>query len=293
LKSIFNINDFLVLLVIIIWGASNTIIKLALREISPMGFVGLRLILSSFFMLAMLKISEKNIGASFSDFLKFTLLGLLGYGIFHPLFTAGLNYTTAADCSIIMATSPLFGVIISIAMQIEKVNKKNVLGILISLIGVFIVVSKDLPSTLAWATRFTGNLLMVGAVISFAFYTVLAKPTLEKNSPLKVNTYSIVTGTVILLPMAIKPVLSQNWLAVSPLAWFVLLFCVIISTGLSYTLWYRGVAQIGPTRTMIYHNLIPVTTISFAIPILGETISFYQVLGAFIAVIGIYIARKG
>lgn len=278
---------------IIIWGASNTIIKLALREISPMGFVGLRLILSSFLMLAMLKISEKNIGASFSDFLKFTLLGLLGYGIFHPLFTAGLNYTTAADCSIIMATSPLFGVIISIAMQIEKVNKKNVLGILISLIGVFIVVSKDLPSTLAWATRFTGNLLMVGAVISFAFYTVLAKPTLEKNSPLKVNTYSIVTGTVILLPMAIKPVLSQNWLAVSPLAWFVLLFCVIISTGLSYTLWYRGVAQIGPTRTMIYHSLIPVTTISFAIPILGETISFYQVLGAFIAVIGIYIARKG
>jgi drug/metabolite transporter (DMT)-like permease len=293
LKNIFNINDFLVLLVIIIWGASNTIIKLALREISPMGFVGLRLILSSFLMLAMLKISEKNIGASFSDFLKFTLLGLLGYGIFHPLFTAGLNYTTAADCSIIMATSPLFGVIISIAMQIEKVNKKNVLGILISLIGVFIVVSKDLPSTLAWATRFTGNLLMVGAVISFAFYTVLAKPTLEKNSPLKVNTYSIVTGTVILLPMAIKPVLSQNWLAVSPLAWFVLLFCVIISTGLSYTLWYRGVAQIGPTRTMIYHNLIPVTTISFAIPILGETISFCQVLGAFIAVIGIYIARKG
>jgi drug/metabolite transporter (DMT)-like permease len=293
LKNIFNINDFLVLLVIIIWGASNTIIKLALREISPMGFVGLRLILSSFFMLAMLKISEKNIGASFSDFLKFTLLGLLGYGIFHPLFTAGLNYTTAADCSIIMATSPLFGVIISIAMQIEKVNKKNVLGILISLIGVFIVVSKDLPSTLAWATRFTGNLLMVAAVISFAFYTVLAKPALEKNSPLKVNTYSIVTGTVILLPMAIKPVLSQNWLAVSPLAWFVLLFCVIISTGLSYTLWYRGVAQIGPTRTMIYHSLIPVTTISFAIPILGETISFYQVLGAFIAVIGIYIARKG
>ena len=278
---------------IIIWGASNTIIKLALREISPMGFVRLRLILSSFFMLAMLKISEKNIGASFSDFLKFTLLGLLGYGIFHPLFTAGLNYTTAADCSIIMATSPLFGVIISIAMQIEKVNKKNVLGILISLIGVFIVVSKDLPSTLAWATRFTGNLLMVAAVISFAFYTVLAKPALEKNSPLKVNTYSIVTGTVILLPMAIKPVFSQNWLAVSPLAWFILLFCVIISTGLSYTLWYRGVAQIGPTRTMIYHSLIPVTTISFAIPILGETISFYQVLGAFIAVIGIYIARRG
>jgi drug/metabolite transporter (DMT)-like permease len=244
-------------------------------------------------MLGMLKISEKGIKASYSDFLKFCLLGLFGNGLFQPLFTTGLKYTTASDCSIIMATSPLFGIIISVLMGIEKVSKKMIIGILISFIGVIIIVSKDMPSSFSLATHFGGNLLMVGAVISFALYTVLAKPVLIKNSPLKVNTYSIVTGTFISFPWSIRSVLDQNWLSISATAWFVILFCVIITTALGYTLWYRGVAKIGPARTMIYHNLVPVTTISFAIPILGETISGFQVLGAVIAIGGIYIARRG
>lgn len=286
-------NDLFVVIAVAIWGASNPLVKFALYEISPNAFVGVRLILSSFLMLGALQRSEKSLRTNRADFFKFSLLGLFGYGIFHPLFTAGLKYSTASDCGIIMALSPLFGVIISLLMGMEKVTRNHFIGILISLVGVSILIGKDLPDIRNRSAHFIGNLFFLGAVISFAFYTVLAGPVLAKNSPLKVSAYAIVMGTIFSLPLTMRPMAEQNWPALSATAWIIVGFSAAMANCVSYTLWYRAVSKIGPARTMIYHNLVPVVTILLAIPILGEAVSRYQLLGAAVAISGIYIARRG
>ncbi len=293
LKKIFNINDLLVLVAIIIFGVTNVVIKLGLREMSPLSFVGFRMILTSLFMLGLLKAMEKSIGTNRSDFGHFCLLGLFGYTIFHLVFTIGINLTTAAAAAFLMATSPLCGAIIAVLLGLEKVSKKMILGILISLCGVGLLVSKDVPQTFDLANALVGDLLIVGAAFAFTLFTVLAKPALKKNSPLKVNTYSIVTGTIFMIPFTLPSVVSKDWLSLSPVGWFSIVFCVVITAGVSYTLWNRGVAKIGASKTQIYQNLTPVVTASLSIPVLGEMISPLQVLGALIAIIGVYIARRG
>ena len=70
-------------------------------------------------------------------------------------------------------------------------------------------------------------------------------------------------------------------------------FCIFITAGVSYTLWTRGVAKIGAAKTQIYQNLVPVTTVCLAFPILGERISSHQVVGGLVAIFGVYIARRG
>ena len=167
------------------------------------------------------------------------------------------------------------------------------MGILISLCGIVIIVSRDIPKTFHFDSVFMGNLLIIGAAVSFALYNVLAKPVLGRNSPLKVTTYSIITGTVFLLPFTMGSVVRQDWFSLSHLGWFIFAFCIIITAGISYTLWTRGVAKIGATKTQIYQNLIPVSAISLAVPILGESLSLLQLLGAFVAIIGVFIARRG
>ena len=293
LKTILNINDLLVFLAAVIFGATNAFIKLALREIDPLSFVGFRMILTSLFMWLLLRVCEKNTDTRRSDFWQFWLLGLFGYGVFHLIFTIGINYTTASDTAILMATSPLYGVILATLLGIDKVRKNMFMGILISICGIMILVSKDVSGSFRLIRPLMGNLLILVAAVSFAVYTVLAKPILGRNSPLKVNTYSLMTGTVFLLPFTLPSVTRHNWLSLSTSSWFVLLFCIIITAGVGYTLWNHGVAKIGPARTQIYQNITPVVTISFAVPLLGEAISVFQVLGALIAILGVYIARRG
>jgi drug/metabolite transporter (DMT)-like permease len=286
-------NDLLVLLVIVIWGITNTFVKLALQEISPMTFLGIRTILTSIYMLSLLWFCEKKIAMHRADLWSFLLIGFIGNGLFQFFYTVGFYHTTASSASIILATSPLFGVIISILWGLEKANRRVFIGILVSILGIVIIVSGGLANPLQFFGSTLGDLLILGAAISFAVYTVFAKPLLISNSPLKVNTYMGIAGTLFLLPLTYSHLTPADWASVSATVWDILLFCAIITAGVSLTLWYRGVTKIGSTKTQIYQNLIPVTTIGSAVPLLGETISAFQVVGALVAVIGIYIARRG
>jgi drug/metabolite transporter (DMT)-like permease len=178
-------------------------------------------------------------------------------------------------------------------MGAGKANRRVFIGILVSILGVAIIVSGGLPTSFQLLGSTLGDLLIMGGAISFAIYTVFAKPLLASNSPLKVNTYMGLAGTVFLLPLTYSHLTLADWASVSLRVWAILLFCIVITAGVSLTLWYRGVSKIGPTKTQIYQNLIPVTTIASAVPLLGETVSALQVLGALVAVMGIYIARRG
>ncbi len=292
-RPAFNINDLLVLLVIVIWGITNTFVKLALRETDPMTFLGIRTILTSLYMFFLLWIIEKKVSIRRGDLGSFLWVGFLGYTLFQFFYTIGFYYTTASSAAMILSTSPLYGVILSIVWGGEKAGRGVWAGILISILGVAIIISGGTLHSWRQMGSMLGELLIMGAAISFAFYTVFAKPLLLSNSPLKVNAYTGIAGTLFLLPLTYDHLTPSNWASISFTVWAILLFCIIITAGISLTLWYRGVSRIGPTKTQIYQNLVPVTTISSAIPILGETVSLLQVLGAAVAIIGIYIARRG
>jgi drug/metabolite transporter (DMT)-like permease len=293
MEKTFNINDLFLLLSVVILATTNVLVKLALSEIGPLSFVGFRMVLTSLFMLGLLWAVEKDLRLNRRDFWPLCILGLFGYGSFHLLFTVGLDYTTSSDASILIATSPLYAAMLAPLLGAEKFGKKVIIGILISLCGVVIIVSKDIPRSFHFDRSVWGNLMEIGAAFSFAIFNVLAKPALERNSTLKVTTYSIIAGTVFLLPFTLREVVRQEWLSLSATGWFILAFCVVFTAGVSYTLWNRGIARIGAAKTQIYQNLIPVTTVSLAHPILGEALSFPQVLGGLVALIGVYIARRG
>ncbi|MCX5907526.1 MAG: DMT family transporter, partial [Deltaproteobacteria bacterium] len=175
MKASFNINDLLVLLVIVIWGANNALMKLALAEIPLISFVGLRLISASIILFALLALSAKGLRISRGDLGRLSMIGFFGYTLFHPMFAAGLHYSTATDCALIMGTGPLFGGVIALSMGIERLTVRIIVGILISLFGVLVIVAKDLSGTLDIATRLGGNLILLAGVIFLSLSTVLGK----------------------------------------------------------------------------------------------------------------------
>ena len=131
-------TDLLMLGAVVIWGLNFTVVKLAIQDFSPMAFNALRFGLATVVMLAILGWRATSSGAreppgvARADIPAIILLGLLGHTLYQLVFINGLARTTPANSSLLMATSPIWVVIISYLLRIERVNRRMWAGILLS-----------------------------------------------------------------------------------------------------------------------------------------------------------------
>ena len=133
---------------------------------------------------------------------------------------------------------------------------------------------------------------MVLASILWALYTVLSKTQLNKYSPLKVTTYAMVTGSLLLMPFAPFFLKVHELRDLSPHGWGWFLFAVVFSIVLAFFLWYRGVSRLGAATTMVFQYAIPVFAGLFAWLILGERLYLSQLVGALVVFASIALVRR-
>ena len=139
---------------------------------------------------------------------------------------------------------------------------------------------------------FQGDLILIGAAIFWAMFTVLAKRFLKEFSSLKVTAYVMGIGTILFLPF-LSNEKGGGWGEISWLAWLGVLYVAILGNGLAYFLWMRGIQNVGPMRAILYQYLMPITVILFSVPFLGETLTSTQLGGAAVVFAGIFLARSG
>lgn len=121
---------------------------------------------------------------------------------------------------------------------------------------------------------------------------MMAKPLLERYSPVKVTAYTMAAGALLLLPFGLHQLAIQPWGAVSEMSWAALVYGAFLAGGVAYTLWYQGVKRVGATKTIVYHYLMPFTAIVFAAVFLGERITVLQVAGGAAVLVGVYLVQK-
>jgi len=290
-KKAFSITDLYLLLTMTIWGSDYFFAKIAMREMSPMNFAAMRTLLSTVIMVPFLMKGEQTWSVPRKHFLGLIGLAFLGTFVNRLSWSAGLKLTTASNSALLMSTSPLFVLIASFLFLRTEVTPRAALGICISFLGVFLVIRGNWRGWKISSETFQGDLLIIGASISWALFTVLAKHLLKKYSSLKVTAYVMVIGTVLFLPF-LPNEKAGGWREISGLAWFSVFYVAILGNCLAYFLWIRGIQNIGPLRTILYQYLSPVTAILFAIPLLNETLNAQQLWGAAVVFGGIFLARS-
>jgi len=137
-----------------------------------------------------------------------------------------------------------------------------------------------------------GNVLALFASFLWALYTILSKPLLERHSPLKVTAWSMTAGSVILAFFVPSFFDAGELGRLSMTGWLIIVFSIVLSTVVAFFLWYRGVARIGVSRTMIYQYCVPVFTALTAYFVLDETLHFSQLIGGMIIFVSVYLARR-
>jgi len=191
-----HLSDFLLLCVSAIWGANLVAVKFLLGDLSPVNVILIRFITGSVLLFLLLFFLE-DVKVPPRDIWRLTLLGAVGIALYQFLFTFALKYTSAVNVGILINMSPIYGGFLSSLFGYEKFVKKRLLAIVTGFIGVYILMTKG-----DWASFMggdvAGNVLALLASLSWALYTILSKPLLEKHSPLKVTAYSMAAGSILL-----------------------------------------------------------------------------------------------
>ena len=275
-----------------IWGANFAVVKQTIREMLPLTFNGLRFGLASIFLLLTLRLSEGGFLLDKKDFKGVLVLGVIGHTAYQLLFIHGIARTTASLSALMMATSPLFVVLLDMLLGIEKPSRRLLLGVFLSLTGVFMLVGGSDSDLVSLESHIFGGTLTLAGAVCWAAYTVLSKPYLARYSPLRLTATTMVFGTIILDLLAIPSLLAQQWHTISFGGWAGFAYSFGLAIVIGYVIWDIGVHRVGPGRTAIYQNLIPVIATVVSCLWLGESIGAVQVAGAGMVFLGIYSTKR-
>jgi drug/metabolite transporter (DMT)-like permease len=285
----FGLTDVLLFMMAAIWGANFVVVKYATHIFNPLAFTGLRVGVAAVVLLAA-AFAGGRMALSRRDVIRLLLLGMLGNGLYQLFFVLGVARTRAGNASLIVGAAPAFIALVARARGMERVKRTTLVGIGLSVIGVALVIvgSANEPSG---KTTLLGSLLVFFGVICWTLYTIGLQPYTRRIDITQLSAITLVGGAVPLLVVSAPALMSTNWSAVGVGGWLAVFYSSVISMGVAYFFWYRGLRVLGPTRTAVYSNLQPIVALLVAWAFLSETPTIFQGVGAATIIAGVFLTR--
>lgn len=221
-------------------------------------------------------------------FLFTGIVGMVGYHIF---FFEALNYTTAINSSIIRAIDPVITVCLSFVFLKQRVPAVRLFGVVLSLFGVLLTITAGDLAGLAHMDLNRGDLYMLAAVLSWSAYGVYTKSKCGHIPPVVLTFYSFVVCTAVLVPFVLLERPQDFFMEIPLSAWVALLFMAIFCSGIAYYIQQVSLRVIGPTRSSIFVNLVPVFSFILATLILGEELQPVKLLTTLLIIAGVCICQ--
>lgn len=234
---------------------------------------------------------ERNFCVKKEHWPVFLFNGIVGMFGYHVFFFLALKSTTAINASIIGAMNPIVTTIFAAVWMKTKIPGRQIFGIILSFAGVLLTLSGGSLEVLQACSFNRGDLLMAAAVLCWAAYGVFSKCRGKGIPPLSLTYYSFVVCTVILIPFVLweKPWIFMGDIPAS--AWLAVLYMSLFPSVAGYLIQQIAIKIIGPSRTSVFINLVPIFSMILAVPVLGETLKPVKVLTAGIIIAGVWICQ--
>lgn len=226
-----------------------------------------------------------------AEWLMTLALGATGILIYNLFFFAALAQMPASRTSIFVALNPTFTIVLSVILFKERLTAARWAGVALALIGVWIVVTRgDLSKVIESFGK--GELLMMVAVFSWAFYTLIGRHALKTLSPIKATLWASVWGTLMLGAFTLADWNKVSLANFTPTVIVSSVFLGALGTAVAFIWYYQGVKLLGSSRTVIFNTLVPIFGVLLGWLILNEPMSASLLIGGSIAVTGIYLVNR-
>lgn len=277
------------LLAVLIWSMNITVTRYVADYISPVSISFYRWLVA-FVVLTPFMLSKvwRERQLVLAHWKQLAVLGAFGMVLYQGLGYSAAHYTTATNMGIINAFIPVFTIFVSMLMLKDIPNRFAVIGSILSFAGLLYVMAQGNFARLVQSGGHLGDVMMVLAVFFYAFYGVFLKKW-QLQIPLLISLYvQIIFALLYHLPFVV-------WLgldAVNPQNLGSVLYAGIFPSLIAPLVWMMAVQMLGPNRTSIFMNLMPVCTAVIANVWLGEAWTMYHSIGGLIILLGILLAQK-
>jgi len=268
--------------------------KIIFAEVGPIVFVALRYTLACPFLLAItLQHKKKQTIDDVKNNWKILLVaGLSGPFISQILQYIGLELTTASDALLLLNLTPIFAVILAAPVLNEKITNEKVVGLMLATIGAMLIVMNTNPEYASFDIwRFLGDLIVIVSTFFFAINGIAGKLAIKSVDAISTTFYSTLFAVPFIWMSAILLDDVTVLYTMSGQAWLVLIWVAIVNTVVAFILYYESMKHIEASLVQSMLNLIAVWGVLMSIFVLHESVTYLQIIGGTVTVIGVVIAQ--
>jgi drug/metabolite transporter (DMT)-like permease len=275
------------LITVLTWGSAFAAIKKSLIAYGPGELALLRLIFGSMSLTIYGLLCRMRLPA-LADLPGIFMLGFVGFGFYYTALNFGELTVFSGVASLLIATTPIFAALLAMILLQERLGTTGWIGVVTAFIGVALIVAGQQKSLKISA----GAVYILMAALSASFYFVLQRPFLKRYSALELTTYAMWAGTLmtmIFLPNLIHKFKNASWQMTAIVA-----YLGVFPAALGYVLWNYALARLPVSRVSSFLYLVPVVGLTIGSVWLHEIPARLSLLGAPVAVLGVYVvnARK-
>jgi drug/metabolite transporter (DMT)-like permease len=273
----------------IFWGGSWVSAQIVVSVAPPMTVGFFRFFTASLIFLPLFLVTQQKSQRPYTsrDFKLFFVLGLIGVFGYGILFLLGMQFTTAAQGSIIAGINPVTVSLLAFLILQERLTPRwRYIGFLFSFLGIVFVVG--VQAFLDFQLEYLiGNVILICAMFTWGSYSILGKSVMKERSSLETTAMGIFFGTPIFF---IGALFEQFWtlpIMYDPTFWLNILYMGLFVTVLGFLFYFLGIKNLGASKSAVFISMVPVFGTLFSILLLHEPIHITFLIGLILVIVGI------
>jgi len=277
------------LITVLLFSTFETASKLIGSEFSALEINFLRFLIGGMLLLVIL-IVKKEAVASLKELGSFAMLGLLNVVLSMSIlqYCLTLPNSKASVIAVIFSSNPIFVAIFASKIDGEKLGINKLFGFLLGIVGILVIMFQKFGTG---SMDIVSPLLALLSAILYGLYSVLGRKISLNSGSLKMNTYSFIFGSLLLVPFLIVSGVKPRAIPVNSI--LILLYLAIFVTGTAYICYFVGLKIAGASSGSMVFFLKPVFASIISIILLGEVLTINLVIGAILVVLGLVIVLYG
>lgn len=282
----------LLTLTAVMWGGNAVTAKYVVGELPPITTAFFRFAWVSVILIALVWSREGRKclprRGQLPGILAMAATGIFGHNV---LVYSGVKLSTATNMSLFAAVNPVVTACLAAIFLHERLSGRQAVGVALSLAGVLAVITKGNFNLLAGLSLNLGDLLLAGAPVAWAVYSVVGRRVMRGMSALAATAWASLAGSALMFFAALAEGFDGR-VVLSPVGWASMVYMIFGSGVAAFYWWNHGVTVIGPSRASVFSNVIPLAGMLLAAIFLHETISPAQAAGAAMIISGVWLTTR-
>jgi drug/metabolite transporter (DMT)-like permease len=279
--------DLMLLGTVLLWALNSTVTRYVLTHgFRPLAYATIRYAAAVALFWAFTYAREGSFRIAPRDF-RYVAIAALAVYVNQLCFVYSIDKTTAATVTLFLGTTPIFIGVIASAIGLERLGRGFWIATAVSAVGVAFVAS----GSGGFSGNVVGDGLAVATAATWGAYSVAVTPLMRRYSPFRISSLVLLLGWIPLAITGAQQTATQSFHFDSSLMYLALAFAVVGPLFLTNILWFKAISRVGPSRASLFSNLQPVFGVGFALVLLGEHLTRWEVIGG-AAILGAVLVER-